>query len=104
MIHLISHCLILIGSLFYLLSIIGIMRFKDIFQKLHASTKAGTLGNSLILIGIGLDIHSIHAITEILILIIFIALTNPITGQLLARLNYLSKQRRHKPSRLHTHQ
>lgn len=93
MINMISHCLILLGSLFYLLSIIGIMRFKDVYQKLHASTKAGTLGNSLILLGVGLGIKNTHAATEIIILIFFIALTNPITGQLLARLKYTSKHR-----------
>lgn len=70
-----------------LVAAIGVWRFDDLFLKMHAATKAGTLGAGLTLLGVGLALKDLHGITEIILLIFFIALTNPISAHLIARVS-----------------
>ncbi|HAE21743.1 MAG TPA: cation:proton antiporter, partial [Spirochaetaceae bacterium] len=41
----------LVGSLFFLLSAIGLLRMPDAFNRMQAGTKATTLGSMLFLVG-----------------------------------------------------
>lgn len=81
--------LILMGALFMFIATLGLWRFDDIYLKMHAATKAGTLGCGLILLGVGIQIKDLHSLTEILLLILFIAITNPISAHLIGKLNSL---------------
>lgn len=88
MFELIADCFILLGSIFVLIAAVGVYRFDDLYLQLHAATKAGTLGASLILLGVGLQVRNIHAITEIILLIIFVIITNPISAHLIGKVKY----------------
>src|SRR5690606_8353132 len=46
--------LVLIGALFSALAALGVLRFPDIYTRMHAASKAGPLGAGLILLGAGL--------------------------------------------------
>ena len=80
-----SSILILTGSLFILIAAIGLLRMSDLYMQLHAATKAGVLGSGLLLLGVGIKLTDMHSITEIFLLILFIALTNPIAAHLVAK-------------------
>ncbi|MEO0904468.1 MAG: monovalent cation/H(+) antiporter subunit G, partial [Pseudomonadota bacterium] len=41
---------LLLGGFFALIAAIGVLRLPDVLMRMHASTKAGILGSSLILI------------------------------------------------------
>ncbi len=88
----ISSFLILAGSIFMCIAALGLWRFNDLYLKMHAATKAGTLGCGLILLGVGLRIKNLHSITEIFLLIAFIAITNPISAHMIGKLYYLNKK------------
>jgi multicomponent Na+:H+ antiporter subunit G len=88
MLPLISHLFILCGALFVFIAAVGVFRLPDLYLKMHAAAKAGTLGSGLILLGVGLNIKDLHGITEIVLLILFIAITNPIAAHLLAKARY----------------
>lgn len=90
MLKLFADSLIVAGALFILLASIGIWRLPDLYLKLHAATKVGTLGCGLILLGVGLQFRDAHSITEVLLLILFVAITNPISAHLIGRLRYIS--------------
>ena len=75
--------LCLVGSLFFLLSAIGLLRMPDAFNRMQAGTKATTLGSILFLVGIGLMRPDYLGRT--LLLAGFIALTNPVSSNALAR-------------------
>lgn len=89
----VANVLILIGSIFMLIAAIGVLRFKDIYLKLHAATKSGTLGSGLILLGVGMQLKSLRSLTEIILLIFFIAITNPIGAHLIGKIQYLRENR-----------
>ncbi len=78
-----------IGSVFSLLAGVGIWRMPDVYTRMQASTKAGTLGIACIIIGVA--IHFREALTglEAALVIAFLFLTAPIASHLIARAAYI---------------
>lgn len=83
--------LMVIGGLFYILAGIGLLRMPDFFNRIQAGTKATTLGAFSILLGVG--IYDLSNMLKCLIIIVFIALTNPIGSSILARTAYKNGER-----------
>lgn len=73
----------LLGSIFLFLGALGIVRMPDIYAKMQAGTKATTLGNILTLTGLGLLMPG--WLPKIIMLIIFVLITNPLSSHALAR-------------------
>ncbi len=81
---------LLSGTFFILSSSIGIVRFPDVYTRLHAATKASTLGIAGILIGAFLFLYvsdSIDSIVsgKLLLAIVFTLLTAPVSGHMISR-------------------
>lgn len=91
MYELFGNILILLGSIFVLIASIGLLRLPDLYLKMHAATKAGTLGTGLVLLGVAIQSKNIHIFTEVLLLILFIGITNPISAHLIAKVEAKSK-------------
>jgi len=83
LVEIIGAFLCLIGSVFFLLSAIGLIRMPDAFNRMQTGTKATTLGTILFLVGIGV-MHPAY-LGRTLILAVFVALTNPVSSNALAR-------------------
>jgi len=73
----------IVGAVFLLLAAIGIIRMPDVYNRMQTGTKATTLGSILFLLGIGLAEPSWFG--KIILLIVFIVFTNPISSHVLAR-------------------
>jgi len=73
----------LIGSIFLFLGALGVVRMPDTYNRIQAGTKATKLGSILTLLGIG--IYNTQWLPQMIILIVFIALTNPLSSHALAR-------------------
>ena len=73
----------LFGSLFLLLGAIGIVRMPDAYNRIQAGTKATTLGTLLFLLGVG--IYHPSWFPKLVVLIVFILFTNPVSSHVLAR-------------------
>lgn len=86
MLELTGNIFTLIGSIFTLIAAIGLCRMPGIYLKMHAATKAGTLGVGLILIGVAMKIGNIHVLTEVILLVLFVGITNPISAHLIAKI------------------
>lgn len=80
----------LAGAAFIFAAALGVLRFKDTLQRMHASTKAGTVGAGLILAGTALSLESTVGRVLALVAILFLFLTVPIAGHLLGRAAYVS--------------
>ncbi|MEN8155677.1 MAG: monovalent cation/H(+) antiporter subunit G [Bacteroidota bacterium] len=78
----------LIGSLFILFAAIGLLRMPDIFNRIQAGTKATTLGSMLTLLGIGL-VHP-DWLLKIILLIVFILISNPVSSHVLGRVAHFT--------------
>ena len=80
--------LLLIGSGFVAVGVIGLLKFNDSMTRLHAPTKVGTVGiGALLLASIGhsflLGDTSIHE----LLIMAFLFLTAPISANFIAKVN-----------------
>lgn len=76
-----------IGAFFYFLGGLGMLRMPDVYNRLQAGTKATTLGSFSVILGVGLV--NIEYLPKALLIIAFIALTNPVGSSVLARAAYL---------------
>ncbi|WP_245831766.1 monovalent cation/H(+) antiporter subunit G [Oceanobacillus senegalensis] len=78
---------ILIGAFLIVSASIGIIRFPDVYTKLHAATKASTLGIAGILIAAFLYLYLHHDIIsgKLLIAILFMMITNPVSAHMISR-------------------
>jgi len=83
MMQLIGALITLLGSVFIFLGALGILRMPDVYNRMQTGTKATTLGSLLSLLGIG--IANPGWLGKIILLIIFIVITNPISTHALAR-------------------
>ena len=82
-IEIIGALITLAGSIFLVLGSLGLVRMPDLYTRIQAGTKASTLGTILTLFGLGL-IH-LDWMGKLIILILFVLLTNPISSHILAR-------------------
>lgn len=81
--------LLVVGVTFIGIASIGVARLPDVFQRMHAATKAGGIGTSLVVLGVLVAGGVARPLTGILT-IAFMLLTLSVTSQLLARAAYLS--------------
>ncbi len=79
-----------IGVLLVLLTGIGLVRMPDIYMRMHASTKAGTLGIGMIALGVALELQSLEAALLCTLLVLFFALTAPVAAHLIGRAAHVS--------------
>lgn len=92
--ELISGIFLASGLLFFVTGSVGLLRFPDIFCRLHAVTKADTLGLGLVTLGLICRADSLH--TGLLLLFIWlVVMASAATAcQLLARYS----QEQHTPA------
>lgn len=88
--HILPAILILFGSVFILLAALGLISMPDLLMRMHAATKAGTLGAGFILIAVAVHFHSAQITIEALLTIAFIFITAPIASHLIARAAYFN--------------
>ncbi|MGP9819712.1 monovalent cation/H(+) antiporter subunit G [Salinarimonas sp. NSM] len=93
MIALLALALKLVGTGFLVVATVGVLRFEDPFQRMHAATKAGTLGAGLVLIGVMLTKGSMDATVVAFLTLAFLIGTMPVAGHLLGRAAYVSGAR-----------
>lgn len=80
--------LIALGTIFCLSATIGVIRFPDVYTRLHAGTKCLTAGALLILLGVGILEGSWPMTGRVLLIAVFFLATNPIAGHAVARASY----------------
>lgn len=75
----------LIGSIFLFLGALGVLRMPDLYNRMQAGTKATTLGSLLFMLGLGIGYYHQICICKIILLLLFVIFTNPISSHALAR-------------------
>ncbi|UED88583.1 monovalent cation/H(+) antiporter subunit G [Streptomyces profundus] len=83
----VSSALLLVGAAFCLISGIGLVRFPDTVSRLHAASKAQTLGLLFVVLGVVLQMPLGKA-PALLLVAAFSLLTAPVTGHIVARIAY----------------
>jgi multicomponent Na+:H+ antiporter subunit G len=85
----IATVLLAAGVAFITIAGVGVARLPDVLQRMHAATKAGGIGTSLIVLGVLVAGGVVQPISGILT-IVFMLLTLSVASQLLARAAYMS--------------
>ena len=80
--------LIIVGSIFALVASIGLLRLPDLYTRMHAAAKSGTLGSGLMMIALAFVAEDLSAVSRALAGVAFIILTSPIAAHLLVRAAY----------------
>ncbi len=83
--------LLVAGALFSVLAALGILRLPDVYTRMHAASKAGTIGSGLLLIAAGLGSQDPAILIRALAGFVFFILTAPVSAHLLARAAHLSR-------------
>lgn len=85
-IEMLAATLLLVGAFFLLVGAIGLVRLPDFFMRLHAPTKASTLGiGSLLLAGMLLAADQGRAGFAELLIALFVFLTAPVSANMMAQ-------------------
>ena len=84
LIALLTALLILVGAGFALVAAIGINRLPDVYTRMHAASKAGTVGSGLMLLAVALHAGDLSTLARALAGFFFFVLTAPISAHLLA--------------------
>lgn len=93
MITVLAVLLKMIGVVFLIAAAVGVVRFTDPLQRMHASTKAGTVGAGFVLLGVLLEMQTWDVAFMCTATVAFLLLTVPIAGHLLGRAAYVSGAR-----------
>ncbi len=80
--------LMVAGSAFALIATIGVFRMPDLYMRMHAATKAGAFGASLMLLAAALHFGSLRALLTAVLVIVFFYMTAPVAAQTVAEAAY----------------
>lgn len=84
--------LISTGVIFSLVTALGLVRFPDVYTRIHAASKSATLGVMSILLGVFLHFLMIEGIfsPQLIIALIFLFITSPVAGHMIGRASYMT--------------
>ncbi|MCW5594676.1 MAG: monovalent cation/H(+) antiporter subunit G [Rhodocyclaceae bacterium] len=68
MVDLLGSTLLLAGALFFFAGTVGLLRFPDVYCRLHALAKADNLGLGCVLLGLALQADSLAVAIKLLLL------------------------------------
>ncbi|MCU0796773.1 MAG: monovalent cation/H(+) antiporter subunit G [Akkermansiaceae bacterium] len=81
----IAEFLVLLGSVFFLIAAVGIIRLPDLMARLHAGTKAASLGVILLLGAAAIRFHDLGSLVMIALTLALVFLTAPLGSHVIAK-------------------
>ncbi|WP_158043861.1 monovalent cation/H(+) antiporter subunit G [Skermanella pratensis] len=82
--------LLLGGAVFSLVSALGVLRLPDVLIRMHASSKAGTLGAGMILAAVAVLYGTDEIVARAIAAIFFLLLTVPVASHMIGRAAYIT--------------
>jgi len=80
-----SLILLLAGGIFFMAGTLGLLRFPDVYTRLHALTKADNLGLGFIVIGLILQLDSWTVAGKLILIWLLVLLAGGCVAHLIAR-------------------
>jgi len=77
--------LLLAGAGFFLAGTVGLLRFPDVYTRLHALTKADNVGLGLVVAGLALQADSWAAMGKLVLIWLLVLLASASVAHLVAR-------------------
>lgn len=76
------------GLFFFFVGVVGLIRMPNVFTRMHATTKCDTMGAGLVFVGLILWQGFSFISLTILLILLFIWLTNPTAAHAIAKTRY----------------
>lgn len=76
---------LLAGAFFFLAGTLGLLRFPDVYTRLHALTKADNVGLGLIVLGLALQSDTVAGAGKMLLIWMLVMLAGATSANLIAR-------------------
>lgn len=80
--------LLLLGSFLVMVAGVGLLRMPDLFLRMSATAKAGTLGTGLMVLGAAFYFNEFSIYTRAIALIVFLFSTAPVAAHMIGRAAY----------------
>ncbi len=87
-VDIVTGILLVLGCFFVVVAAVGVVRFPDIYSRVHPAGKGDTLGQALILIGLMVYAGFSFVTLKLLLIIGFIAVANPTATHAIVRAAY----------------
>lgn len=81
---LLSAVLLIAGAIFFLAGTLGLLRFPDVYTRLHALTKADNVGLGLVVAGLAIQAESLAAAGKLLLIWLLVLLAGASVAHLVA--------------------
>jgi multicomponent Na+:H+ antiporter subunit G len=89
MIPVLAGILMLGGTAFMLVAAVGLLRLPDLYTRMHAVTKAGTIGIGFVLVSAAVAFADVSVGTRALVALLFVLFTAPVSAHMIGRAGYL---------------
>ncbi len=86
--NLLAALFVILGASFALVASVGILRLPDFYTRMHAASKAGTVGSALALVALAIVSVQTAEVLRAIAAIVFFFLTAPIAAHLLGKAAY----------------
>ena len=84
-IDLLSAALVLAGAAYFFAGTVGVLRFPDVFSRLHAITKADNVGLGLTALGLALRADSVAVVAKLFLIWVLVLIAGATASHLIAR-------------------
>lgn len=85
MIDLLCIVLVLGGAAFFLAGTVGMLRFPDVYSRLHALTKGDNVGLGLTVLGLALRAESLAVVGKLVLIWMLVLLAGATASHIIAR-------------------
>ncbi|MCK6547646.1 monovalent cation/H(+) antiporter subunit G [Myxococcota bacterium] len=75
----------IIGAAFTLIACVGVWRFPDVFTRMQAATKAGTLGLTCLMAAVAIHFAQLAVTANVVLIVLFFFLTSPVAAHRIGR-------------------
>ncbi len=87
---LLTTVLLIVGGGLMLIAAVGVVRLPDLLMRMHATTKAGTLGAALTVAAVAVHFAEAAVTARAAAIILFIVLTAPVAAHAIGRASYFA--------------
>ncbi|QTL98917.1 cation:proton antiporter [Iocasia frigidifontis] len=89
--EIISYLLMGAGGVFAIITVIGLIRFPDVYIRIHAAAVVLTISAVLVTFGVAVYVWELFLSTKIILIGLFFLISNPMATHSIARSSYQQK-------------
>jgi multicomponent Na+:H+ antiporter subunit G len=83
--NIVSTTLWLFGAVFFFAGTVGLLRFPDVYSRLHALTKADNLGLGFVIAGLAVQAGDLAVVLKLVMIWALVLVSSSVSCQLIAR-------------------